>query len=184
MFDILLYYYICLWTTFYDLWFWLALGPQYLQGGLLSNVFLITRLLWLVGRFYYIIWMAIVIQTDCPKSVRNHCVNEVFGSVRVLSIARRILCWYKDFRHRTESDLVLFLCMELIVRILILWGYPTIPFDLNLSRFGTSCFKSLQYHVWRRIMIRVQFPKCPYGFILFIWSNLKNGVSIFVEVSF
>ena len=39
----------------------------------------------LVNRFYHNSWVAIVDPTDCPNSVRNRCVNEVFGGVFVLS---------------------------------------------------------------------------------------------------
>ena len=49
--------------------------------------------------------MAVVTQTDCPKSVRNRCVIEVFGGVFVLSIGFRIFCWYRGFCHRIETDL-------------------------------------------------------------------------------
>ena len=56
--------------------------------------------------------MTVVTQTDRPKSVRNRCVIEVFGGVFVLSIGFRIFCWYRGFRHRSESDLLLFLFIE------------------------------------------------------------------------
>ena len=56
--------------------------------------------------------MAIVTPTDRPKSVRNHCVIEVFGGVFVLSIGFRIFCWYRGFCHRTESYLILFICIS------------------------------------------------------------------------
>ena len=48
-------------------------------------VLLITRLLRLVGRFNHTSRVAVVTQTDLPKSVRNRCVVEVFGGVFVLS---------------------------------------------------------------------------------------------------
>ena len=53
--------------------------------------------------------MAVVAQTDCPKSVRYRCVMEVFGRVFVLSIGCLIFRWYKGFCQRTESDPALFL---------------------------------------------------------------------------
>ena len=55
-------------------------------------VLLITRLLWLVGRYgsrkpmNHTSWVAIVTPTDRPKSARNRCVIEVFGGVFVLSL--------------------------------------------------------------------------------------------------
>ena len=58
--------------------------------------------------------MAVVTPTDCPKSVHSHCVIEIFGGIFVLSIGSGIFCWYRGFRLRTESDLVLFLS-ELIL---------------------------------------------------------------------
>ena len=57
--------------------------------------------------------MTVVTQTDLPKSVRNGCVIEVFGGVFVLSIGFQIFCWYKGFRHRSESDLLFLLSYQL-----------------------------------------------------------------------
>ena len=57
--------------------------------------------------------MTVVTPTDRPKSVRNRCVIEVFGGVFVLSIGFRSFCWYRGFRHRSESDLLLFLSIEI-----------------------------------------------------------------------
>ena len=55
-------------------------------------VFLITQLLWLVGRFDHVnwfshtSWMAVITPSDCPKSVhKKHCVIEVSGGVLLLS---------------------------------------------------------------------------------------------------
>ena len=50
------------------------------------------------------------------SSVRNCCVMEVFGCVFMLSIGFLNCCWYKGFRHRTGSDLLLFLYMQCIDR--------------------------------------------------------------------
>ena len=47
--------------------------------------------------------------TDRPKSVRNRCVIESFGCVFVLTIGFRVFCWYRGFRHRSESDLQILL---------------------------------------------------------------------------
>ena len=49
-------------------------------------VLLITRLLWLVGRWalkpiYHTSWVALVTPTDRPKSVRNRCLIELFCGV-------------------------------------------------------------------------------------------------------
>ena len=38
-----------------------------------------------VNWFNHTSWVAVVTTTDCPKSVRNRCANEVFGGVCVLS---------------------------------------------------------------------------------------------------
>ena len=54
--------------------------------------------------------VVVVTPTNHPKSVRNHCVIEVFGGVFVLS--RYFLdfcCGCRCFYHRTESDLFLLL---------------------------------------------------------------------------
>ena len=58
-------------------------------------------------------WMAVVTQTDRPKSVRNRCVIELFcGIVRVVTLPFWHFCWCRGFCHRTESDLFLFLSMH------------------------------------------------------------------------
>ena len=56
----------------------------------------------------------LVTPTDRPKSVRNRCVIEVFGGVCVLSFGFRIFCWYRGFCHRTGSDLLLFLFVDIV----------------------------------------------------------------------
>ena len=66
--------------------------------------------------------MTVVTPTDCPKSVCNRCVNEVFGGIIVLSICFRIFCWYRGFCHSTESDL-LFLFIYKFLNVC--------PFDLH-----------------------------------------------------
>ena len=85
-----------------------SLQPLYTQA--IHNVLLPNaRLLgywegWVpVNRFNHTSWMTVVTPTDRPKSVRNRCVIEVFGGVFVLSIGFRIFCWYRGFRHRSES---------------------------------------------------------------------------------
>ena len=50
----------------------------------------------------------LVTPTDRPKSVRNHCVIEVFGGVCVLSFGFRSFCSCRGFCHRTGSDLLFF----------------------------------------------------------------------------
>ena len=65
-----------------------------------------------VNRLNHTSWMTVVSPTDSPKSVRKRCVIKVFGGVFVLSIGFRIFCWYRDFRHRSESDHVLFVSIE------------------------------------------------------------------------
>ena len=43
------------------------------------------------GRFDHTSWVTVVLTTDCPKSVRNRCIIEVFGGIFVLS------CCFFDF---------------------------------------------------------------------------------------
>ena len=55
-------------------------------------VLLITRLLRLVGSWArepvnHTSWVAVVTQTDRPKSVRNRCIIELFVALFVLSLA-------------------------------------------------------------------------------------------------
>ena len=55
-------------------------------------------------------WVAVVIPTDRPKSVRNRCVIEHFcGVVCVVTLPSWHFCWCRGFCHRTESYLFLFL---------------------------------------------------------------------------
>ena len=55
------------------------------------------------------------IEFDRPKSVCNRCVIEVFDGVFVLSIGFWIFCWYRGFCHRTESDLLLFSLVIILI---------------------------------------------------------------------
>ena len=83
-------------------------------------VLLITRLLRLVGRWArkpvnHTSWVAVVTPTDRPKSVRNRCVIELFcGVVYVVTLPFWHFCWCMGFCHRTESDLFLFLLVNLV----------------------------------------------------------------------
>ena len=55
-------------------------------------------------------WVTVVTQTDCPKSVRNSCLIELFcGVVCVVTLPFLHFCWCRGFCYRTESDLFLFL---------------------------------------------------------------------------
>ena len=58
--------------------------------------------------------MTVFHSTDRHKSVRNRCVIEMFGGVFVLSIGFRIFRCYRGVCHRSESDLLLFLSIELL----------------------------------------------------------------------
>ena len=54
-------------------------------------------------------WVAVVTPTDRPKSVRNRCLIELFCSVvYVVNLPFWHFRWCRDFCHRTESDLLLF----------------------------------------------------------------------------
>ena len=81
-------------------------------------VLLITRLLRGVGRWArkpvnHTSWVAIVTPTDRPKSVRNCCLIELFcGVVCVVTLPLWHFCWYRDFCHRTGSDLLLFVVKQ------------------------------------------------------------------------
>ena len=55
-------------------------------------------------------WVAVVIPTDHPKSVRNRCLIELFcGVLCVVTLPFWHFCWCRGFCHRTESDLFLLL---------------------------------------------------------------------------
>ena len=49
-------------------------------------------------------WMTVVTPTDRQKSFRNRCVK-VLVAFLCCSLVFWILCWYRGFCHRTESDL-------------------------------------------------------------------------------
>ena len=54
------------------------------------------------------------VNKNCPKSGRNHCVIEVCSGVFVLSLCiLDLFSCCKDFCHRAESDLFLFLLRTL-----------------------------------------------------------------------
>ena len=79
-------------------------------------VLLITRLLQRVGWWAckpvnHKSWMAVVTPTDRPRLVRNRCLIELFcGIVCVVTLPFWHFCWCRGFCHRTESDLLLFVC--------------------------------------------------------------------------
>ena len=60
--------------------------------------------------------VAVFTPTHRPKSVRNRCVIKLFcGVACVVTLQFWHFCWCRGFCHRTESDLFLFLFMELRV---------------------------------------------------------------------
>ena len=60
----------------------------------------------------------------------NKSVIEVFGGVCVLSFGFRIFCWYREFCHRTESDLLLFLFVQRTLCFLdIFMGFSSCSLD-------------------------------------------------------
>ena len=60
-------------------------------------------------------WVAVVTPTDCPKSVRNRCVIELFcGVVYIFNLPFWHFCCCRGFCHRTESDLFLFLIQSYV----------------------------------------------------------------------
>ena len=82
-------------------------------------VLLITRLLRGVGRWTrkpvnHTSWVAVVTQTDSPKSDRNCCLIELFcGVVCVVTLPFWHFCWCRGFCHSTGSDLLLFVFIYL-----------------------------------------------------------------------
>ena len=62
-----------------------------------------------VNQINHTSWVAVVTQTDRPKSVRNCCLIELFcGVVCVVTLPVWHVCWCGGFCHRTGSDLLLF----------------------------------------------------------------------------
>ena len=95
--------------------------------------------------------MTVVTPTDRPKSVRNRCVIEVFGGLFVLSIGFRIFCWYRGFRHRSESDLLLFLLEFLLVL--------TVGVFFSSEWIGLLSSYSIifQLYMWRHIDVQADW---------------------------
>ena len=98
IFEILLYYYICLFTTFYYLsalvGCWSSVSIRRIIYKFLSVCPFITRLLrgywegWaLVNRINVISGVTAVTPTDRPKSVRNRCVIKVFDGILCCLVA-------------------------------------------------------------------------------------------------
>ena len=62
-----------------------------------------------VNQINHTSWVAVVTQTDRPKSVRNCCLIELFcGVVCVVTLPFWHFCWCRGSCHRTGSDLLLF----------------------------------------------------------------------------
>ena len=99
-------------------------------------VLLITRLLRLVGRWArkpvnHTSWMAVVTPTDRPKSVRNCCLIKLFcGVVCVVILFLWHFCWYRDFCHRTGSDLLLFVFEIRIKFMCSFYNFSSVYFDV------------------------------------------------------
>ena len=75
-------------------------------------------------------WVAVVTQTDRPKSVRNRCVIELFcGAVCVVSLPVLHICWCRGFCYRNESDLFLFLLQ------FKQYEMPSSEFKTNFSKY-------------------------------------------------
>ena len=69
---------------------------------------------WPVNQVNHTSWVAVVTPTDRPKSVRSRCLIELFcGVVCVFTLPFWHFRGCRDFCHRTESDLLLF--------VLIIW---------------------------------------------------------------
>ena len=97
-------------------------------------------------------WVAVVTPTNCPKSVRNRCVIELFcGVVCVGTLSFYYFCWCREFCHRTESDLFLFLIA------IVFWSYKKslLEFQLlderqNRGTEGCSKCKVHQHDTFRK----------------------------------
>ena len=74
------------------------------------------------NRFNHTSWVAFVTPTDCPTSVCNCCVIEVFGGVFcVVTLLFGFFCRCRGFSHRIESDIFLFL---FIIKTLMYTYFP------------------------------------------------------------
>ena len=99
-FNIMLYHYICMCTTFYDLSALVGCWSSVSLRRVISKVlnvcpFDYTAVAWaLVNRFNNTSGVTAVTPTDRPKSVRNRCVIEVFGGFfHVVTLLFWIFLW-------------------------------------------------------------------------------------------
>ena len=93
--------------------------------------------------FNHTSWVAVVIPTDRPKSVRNRCVIELLcGIICDVTLPFWHFCWCRDFCHRTESDLFLFL-FELHLDVNYRWKGKTYSNKFWLVEVANSrlCFQ-------------------------------------------
>ena len=78
----------------------------------LANTLFSYDMIFVVNRFNHTSGVTALTPTDRPKSVRNRYVIKVFGGVvYVVTLLFGFFCGCRDFCHRTESDLFIFLLL-------------------------------------------------------------------------
>ena len=93
--------------------------------------------------------MTAVTPTDRPKSVRNRCEIEVFGSVvYVVTLLFGFFCGCRGFCYRTESDIFLFLYDQERSKAVVTIWFENMPLNcpkLNILVYAkdVSCFNRL-----------------------------------------
>ena len=97
-----------------------------------------------LNRFNHTSLMSVVTPTDRPQSVPNCRVIEVFGGCQL------VVCLYKGFRHRTDSDHVFLFCsqvLHMVIQIQIQKLYIVVNL-CKTNKFRRACIlQQLLYHV-------------------------------------
>ena len=105
-------------------------------------------------------WVALVTPTDRPKSVCNRCLIELFcGVVCVVTLPFWHFCWCRGFCHRTESDLFLFLCKNMVDTVTL----------IDYCKSIRNCVRS-----WRRFVC--DFLDLCRFYISYLYITLLNTI--------
>ena len=102
-----------------------------------------------VNQVNHISWVAVVTQTNRPKSVHNCYVIELFcGFVCVVTLPFWHFCWCRGFCHRIESDLSLFLFIAFLSSTVLIVTFQLWHILSNLIYIGSSGGRVVKLFAW------------------------------------